>query len=265
MITLDFKPRQGSVFLANSYQTLSADAPLNHWIESYWQLDIPIGAFCYRSVPDNCVDLIFNVNNSNDLTVIAPFSEFKEFDLIGPATYFGVRFNILGHRSLIAAPIGEWRNDFGINATDIICPIVLHNIVEAIAHSVSFTDKCALTSAILIKKLHHRSCDSRLTNFIQYCHNNPISKVDLSDRQCAEFGLSARQLRRLTQLYLGLSPRHLARVFRFQAMLKKLNSADKLLWADNYYDQSHCIHEFKSLSGVTPNKFKKLSVLYNKN
>ncbi|VAW89528.1 hypothetical protein MNBD_GAMMA17-646, partial [hydrothermal vent metagenome] len=41
-------------------------------------------------------------------------------------------------------------------------------------------------------------------------------------------------------------------------------SNNKTAWADVYHDQSHFIHEFKSLSGLTPGQFGRLSVLYNK-
>jgi len=265
-INIDFNPYQGRVEQNNAYLTFLPSPPLCHWIQSFWQLNVPSGVYCYRSMPDNCVDLIINVNCPEDIFIITPFSSSIVFDLVGPISYFGIRFRVLGHGGLISTPLGEWSKDVGIQASDLLPGHILHGIYECFGKPLQFSTRCINLSVILLSVIRHPEIDSRLARYIRFCHTNTASRISISDKQCADFGLSARQLRRLSQLYLGLSPRDLARVFRFQCMLQIMNTANNnAAWADHYYDQSHFICEFKNLSGLTPNQFKGLSVLYNNN
>jgi AraC-like DNA-binding protein len=56
---------------------------------------------------------------------------------------------------------------------------------------------------------------------------------------------------------VGLTPKRYARVLRFNALLPRLVRVGPIDWAEvavegGYFDQSHLIHEFKRLAGVTP-------------
>jgi AraC-like DNA-binding protein len=71
-------------------------------------------------------------------------------------------------------------------------------------------------------------------------------------------GYSERQLRRVFLDLFGLNPKEFSRVLRMNAVLQTLNGS--LDWADSavrhgYHDQSHLIHDFRSLTGSTPEKF----------
>ncbi len=266
LASIDFTPYQGRVEQSNAYLCSLPLPPLRHCIQSFWQLNVPSGNYYYRSMPDNCVDLIINVNCPEDISIITPFSSSIVFDLEGPVSYFGIRFKVLGHGFLISTPLGEWRGDEILQIENLIPSQVLDSIYDCISHSKSFHERCINLSRILFNAMDYYKVDSRLAGYIHYSYTNLTSKVSLSDSQCSDFGLSARQLRRLSQLYLGLTPRELNRIFRFQSILQNMNGANnKLAWADYYYDQSHFVREFKRLSGVTPSQFKSLSVLYNKN
>ncbi len=266
LLNIDFAPRQGRVDQNNAYLNLLPLPPLCHWVQSFWQLNVPSGKYCYRSMPDNCVDLIINVNCPEDISIITPFSSSIVFDLVGSISYFGIRFRVLGHGGLISTPLGEWNNDEAIQISNLLPNHVLDSIYECIGNPVPFNVRCKNLSTILLSAMCYPEIDSRLVRYIRFCYTNLASKISISDKQCTDFGLSSRQLRRLSQLYLGLSPRELARIFRFQSILQIMNApTNKTAWADHYHDLSHFIREFKSLSGITPTQFKSLSVLYNKN
>jgi len=263
-IVIDFNPVQGHVAQNNAYQNCLPSAPLSHWVQSFWQLNVPSGEYGYRSMPDNCVDLIINVQNPQDIFMVSPFSSSTVFEMVGPVAYFGIRFRVLGHQGLIAAPLGEWSAD-DVPVSDLLSSQVLHKIYECFEKPLPFNIRCKKLGTMLLGTLAYPRVDTRLARYIRFCHKNTASNIRISEKQCGDFGLSSRQLRRLSQQYLGLSPRELARVFRFQSMLKTMNTGHvKTAWADHYHDQSHFIREFKSLSGFTPNQFKRLSVLYNK-
>jgi hypothetical protein len=64
---------------------------------------------------------------------------------------------------------------------------------------------------------------------------------------------------------VGLTPKRFARVLRFQALLSRVATAPPDDWAlaaveAGYADQSHLIHEFKRLGGMTPTAYAPLDV-----
>jgi len=264
LLDVNYNPTQGHVTDGEAYKTLLPSAPLNLWVQSYWQLNVPKGPFSYHSVPDNCVDWIINLNSFDDNFVIPPFLSSTLFHLTGPASFFGIRFRILGHNGLISIPLGDWGLVDSVKARELLPIEVVCSVFESIGKVQRFEERCDDLSVTLLAKVKCVEVDSRLTNFIQYCHKNISSNFDLSDKQCAEFGVSARQLRRLTKQHLGLLPKDFAKVLRFQNTLTAMNATQhSTVWLDNYYDQPHFIREFKCLSGLTPTQFRSLSVLYN--
>lgn len=73
----------------------------------------------------------------------------------------------------------------------------------------------------------------------------------------AHVGWSPRQLEREFRRGVGLSPKALARILRFQNVLRLLGRPPRRSWADlaaacGYADQAHLNREFRELSGATP-------------
>jgi AraC-like DNA-binding protein len=73
-----------------------------------------------------------------------------------------------------------------------------------------------------------------------------------------QIGLSPRQLGRRFQLEVGLRPKLLARICRFQRVFHALQTTPShwtRLAADcGYYDSSHLIRDFRELAGETPSR-----------
>lgn len=75
-------------------------------------------------------------------------------------------------------------------------------------------------------------------------------------------GLSTRQLRRAFLNEVGLTPKKVVRVFRFQRALSMLPSATSLsevALACGYADQAHFSNEFRRLSGRSPGVYREQS------
>jgi AraC-like DNA-binding protein len=76
----------------------------------------------------------------------------------------------------------------------------------------------------------------------------------------AHLGLSQRHFIKVFSDQVGLTPKQFGRVQRFQHALALTRSTATPDWADmaaacGYFDQSHFIHEFQTLSGFTPTEF----------
>jgi AraC-like DNA-binding protein len=70
----------------------------------------------------------------------------------------------------------------------------------------------------------------------------------------------ARFIARFEQA-MGLTPKRYARVLRFHALIERLAREQPGDWAQaaveaGYADQSHLIHEFKRLAGITPTAYR---------
>lgn len=75
-------------------------------------------------------------------------------------------------------------------------------------------------------------------------------------------GYTKRYLDMMFLQYLGLPPKKLAAIVRFQSYYKTMQESKQpndLNIYDLYYDQSHFIREFKRFTGQTPGKFSKLN------
>lgn len=264
LLDVDYNPIQGQVAGDGEYKTLQPPQPLNRWVQSYWQLNVPKGQFLYHSVPDNCVDWIINLNCFDDNFLIPPFLSANLFHIDGPVSFFGIRFRIMGHKGLIAIPLGEWGTTGSVKAVDLLPSELVCSVFESFEKAKCFDERCHNLSVVMLSTIKFADVDPRLARYIRYCYKNVSSHLDLSDHQCAEFGVSARQLRRLTKQHLGLLPKDFAKVLRFQHVLQAINAPNhNNEWLEHYYDQPHFVRECKRLSGLTPTQFKKMSVLYN--
>jgi AraC-like DNA-binding protein len=72
-----------------------------------------------------------------------------------------------------------------------------------------------------------------------------------------EIGVSRRHLAKLCQAELGVSPKTLARILRFDHARRLARTVPRLGWAElayetGYADQAHLVREFHTLSGLTP-------------
>ena len=261
---LDYNPTQGKVADDRAYKTWHPMPPLNRWVQSYWQLTVSKGRFQYHSVPDNCVDWIINLDCFDDNFLIPPFLSSTLFHIDGPASFFGIRFRILGHQGLISIPLGEWGETGNVKAKNLLTEDMVYSAYEVIENENSFDKRCNSLSALILSAVTFVDVDPRLARYIRYCYENVSSNLDLSDSRCTDFGVSARQLRRLTKQHVGLPPKDFGKVLKFQSALKAMNTPQhNKAYLDHYYDQPHFVREFKRLSGVTPTQFRKMSVLYN--
>ena len=80
--------------------------------------------------------------------------------------------------------------------------------------------------------------------------------------------MSSRQLERLLRIWVGILPKTLARIARFQAALVCAGKQPASEWAyvaaeQNYVDQAHLIHEFAGFTGSSPTRFAPLTSARN--
>jgi AraC-like DNA-binding protein len=77
-------------------------------------------------------------------------------------------------------------------------------------------------------------------------------------------GLSIRQLQRLFRKYVGIAPKWVIKRFRLQETAQRLERDETVEWAElalqlGYFDQAHLIKDFKSVLGLSPSAYRKMS------
>jgi AraC-like DNA-binding protein len=73
-------------------------------------------------------------------------------------------------------------------------------------------------------------------------------------------GISSTHLAHRFKELVGVTPKRLARTYRFTATVFSINPAEPVDWADlavgaGYSDQAHFNHEFREFTGLTPTQY----------
>ena len=109
----------------------------------------------------------------------------------------------------------------------------------------------------LIKRLIHNNEFERVEHAIKIIENSKgqIKAQDIAHEVC----LGIKQFERTFSKYVGVNPKKFASIVRFRNVIqmksKHKKSMSQLAFDNGYYDQSHFIHDFKSLTELTPKAF----------
>lgn len=81
-------------------------------------------------------------------------------------------------------------------------------------------------------------------------------------RAAADLGISPRHLARLFLAEVGVPPKLCARLMRFQRVVRLLGRrprapSGELVGAGGYYDQAHLIREFRAFAGLSPDAYRR--------
>jgi AraC-like DNA-binding protein len=228
-------------------------------IYCYWELKTTQKLeepFIYRVVADGCIDIYFELHEPVQNFIMGFCKQYTEFPLENQFHYIGIRFLPTVFPAL-----------YNINAQE------LSNRYEKL-------ENVAKDTADFIKTHFsgHENFDKIRTQFDHYftvLSNKANTSLDprfqealhiilknlgvINVQSDLDIGLSARQLRRYFEFYIGDTAKTFSQVVRFQNILNSKPSTqslreNKLYFDLGYYDQAHFIKEFKNFYGVTPAK-----------
>src|SRR5262249_22955831 len=136
------------------------------------------------------------------------------------------------------------------------------DLAEKIAKARPTDAKFDLLESFFVEGLAGNKGDHRVTTRL-YLIQASGGAMRVKDVAC-RCGLSCRQLERLLRLWVGILPKRLARIARFQAALVCAGKQPASEWAyvaaeQNYVDQAHLIHEFSGFTGASPTRFAPFS------
>ena len=148
---------------------------------------------------------------------------------------------------------------------DLLGPVAKELAVQ-ISESPSTDAQFDLLESFLVARLADKEVDRRICLALHLIQRSRgAMRVPDIARRC---GLSCRQLERLLRVWVGISPKPLARIARFQAALVCAGEQPASEWTyvaaeQNYVDQAHLIHEFSGFTGASPTRFTPLASASN--
>jgi len=242
------------------YREILPKPPLDKFIECFWTLDgdgaAPDGA-PERILPDGCVELILNfgerfLQHTNGVRTIQP-RHFLVGQMTGPVLIsptghvelLGIRFHPGGTSPFLRMPMSD--------VTDSVTELgALSSDLER-ELSNSGRDVAAVESALTRRLLryHHESPAMKLAARVV----NAAGLISI-DQLANDAGISSRQLERRFLREVGIGPKLLGRILRFQQVFRAVERVDAA-WASiavecGYYDQAHLIRDFHQFAQQTP-------------
>ncbi|MBW4471549.1 MAG: helix-turn-helix domain-containing protein [Stenomitos rutilans HA7619-LM2] len=206
--------------------------------------------YTYRALPDGCLDIVLNLDYPLLGSLCGGFTHYTDFYFAGSITLIGLRFHPGGFVALTGIS-GEHCtggflpvNSIGLSLEENLWQ--LQSIPQALEH---------LQQVIWCHFLSRQSFKPQMDQLIPYILTlNPNERVtDLA----TTLGYSDRQFRRVIRHLTGYAPKSFLCIMRFQQTLKTLinspsTSTLDLALSHGYYDQSHLLHEFEELGGLSP-------------
>ena len=239
------------------YREVKPIPSLEGTVHCYWQLKTnnPLSeSFVYRVVADGCIDLFFDVSDTNESFVMGFSKKFTEFPLHDTFHYIGIRFYPTMFPQLFRINAKELSNQvFELSS---VIPEMANFIRNRVAGFMELSQIASLLDTYLAQLALNTVFDSDNRLYGAVClilknQGNLRTEKDLNT------GISPRQLRRLFDQYIGTSPKSFSKVVQFQNVLKAKPSIqslkqNKIFYDLGYSDQAHFIRDFRNFYGLTP-------------
>jgi AraC-like DNA-binding protein len=142
---------------------------------------------------------------------------------------------------------------------DLLPGRVFHELRERLLETQSVDARLELVEAVLLASLRCAdACEPATRGLVNHirAHAAAVRVRDLIERS----GFGPKKLSDLFRREIGILPKSLIRVCRFSQALRTIAPVRRPNWARvaaecGYYDQAHLVHEFRQMSGLTPNEY----------
>jgi len=204
-------------------------------------------------IPDGCVDIIFDLNPASTLRCFVVGAMTKPIQN-QKSNLLGVRFHTGMATSLFKMPMHHL-TDLTVDACDFLGDPT-HALSDQLAEKALNQDRTALLDEVFLNRMTGVSTLER-----------PLAEalrlIRMADGQCSvqqvsdAVGWSRQHFTRRCLHATGLSPKFLMQVVRLHKTIALHEKGDVHGWSHlsqevGYFDQSHMIREFKSITGLTP-------------
>jgi AraC-like DNA-binding protein len=241
-----------------AYTTYSPHIALQKHIDAYWmvQTGALVEPYAEPIFPDGCTDIIVNVGyNSTELNGVAfkpgnaylagTMTRLTHVNRVPHTCIIGIRFKPGGLSGFYQLPLPELTDQL-----------------------VEFTDKALLSlldpgdgwtqrlDRFFTGKMTSRNEKVMGITHLVYNRKGQITVDELAKN----FHISNRTLERLVKNQIGISPKELTGIIRFQHALQYIRAGSnnesllRMAFDTGYYDHAHLTHAIKKYTGLTPSQ-----------
>lgn len=252
------------------YAEFSPSAALVPFVKCFWMLESndPGPHERERIFPDGSIEWIFHYGDhfrkyiNGDRFVIQPRSFFHgqlkrwfELQPTGRIGVFGVRFHPAGLYPFVDFDVSTMTGD--TMATAAIWPNELATIEASLLHA-TMEQRIAFAERFLLQKLQPQKVDETIHACVRAIVR-AAGNVSV-DALAEELAVGRRVLERRFSAAVGLSPKLLARIVRFNRTLKLIGDNDFSSFTivaheGGFYDQAHFIRDFRNFTGLNPKQY----------
>lgn len=210
--------------------------------------------------PNPCAKLAALQQNNTTFPplVIGAKNQASLFELHGAGATVGFDFKPGGLFAIFEKSMNDWP-DSGIKADELVkdfplCPleawseISLSNWTHEVEH--------------FLMKLLISPRQNNYKKIAPLVEGTLSGSFKNSEEMALETGVSIRTLQRIFQNEVGISPRDLVRIARFNEAIRTIGQDDFKAFADvalecGFFDQPHMTNEFQKLVATSPSKFRR--------
>ena len=253
------------------FQLLPPSAALRPFVSSYWTFRAALPPAARREQymhPTGGFGLVFNLGDPLELDATPAGGPVfldgantvsRRMGFQGQVEVIGVRFREGGAFPFLG-PLGALRNEVDADA---LAGAGLRPLHGRLLEAASVAARVARLDDWLLRRLalgREPSPVIPASLAVLRARAGLLSMAGLA----RELAVGQRQLERLFQAQVGMSPKHFARLLRVDRARTAIKApgADSLagLGADlGYFDQAHFIHDFKAIVGMTPEAYRRRS------
>ena len=211
-----------------------------------------------RVLPTGSMDLVIGFGDDDPVgsAIAGARSEFFVLDTSKPFSVIGVRFAIGGGCAFFDPPAGELHN-LSVPLDCVWGRSFVSILREQLMEAPTPTAKFQILENALRRNLRGRWTHPAVFSALRAFSATRFRSVGSVTEQ---IGLSPRRFADVFRNQVGLTPKLLCRIKRFQRVLDAVDTPRDIDWVDialrcGYFDQPHFIHDFRAFSGMTPTAY----------
>jgi AraC-type DNA-binding domain-containing proteins len=234
--------------------------PLYGIVSDFYQFDSNLLQDTVCVIPDGCIDLLFRYDKNGVTKTIEGYHRtIMTIPVNQVGRVFGVRFTPGGFTDIVDTDTSELIG----KQLPLYHFMKKNDVLEQMEAISDFEEQMNLITDYLMKQ---KLSDNITSEIVRYCNERIIrsqGNVQIGALS-KETGYSIRYLRNLFHYYVGVSPKELCEIIRFQfsfLMLSRMKKENQMISLSDfaiqagYYDQSHMNKCYRNLVGCVPQKF----------
>jgi AraC-like DNA-binding protein len=249
------------------------DPRLRGWVLGYLGVDSRIHFFRERHMPSGEIILIVNfgpplwdLDRSSGVRtaehragfIVGLHDRYALTESTGASHLVFVRFTPIGARRFFGLPNDSLTNR-AVALDDVIAPARARALVGRLAEASGWEARFALLESFVAERLADAPPVSEGVAWAWHRLHESGGEIEVG-MLAAGLGCSRKHLIARFREEVGLPPKLLGRILRFQRVLRAIEREPSPRWVDvaidcGYFDQAHLIREFREFSGSTPTDF----------